>query len=191
MNEIEKSRITELSEIHEKIGNHIKMTLYEAIRAGQILSEQKEGMKHGEFTPWVNDNLSFDIRTAQRYMRAYNNRERIEEGVKSDSVSFLTDAYRLLEEPKETIPEWFKRTFLPPPDGEAEINNLDDARKHLNGMLDFWEKLFWAYSDNGNDPERLEKLNLCHKQIYEIAFIFAETTLNLRMAQGEMSLKEK
>ena len=94
---IEKSRITEINTLHSEIGGYLKMTLDKAIRIGELLQEQKEGLKHGEWLPWVEGNLSFTDRTVRNYLRVYENRERL----KMETVSDLTDAYRLLEAPKE------------------------------------------------------------------------------------------
>jgi len=93
MSEIEKNRITEICELHNEIYESI---LDKGIRIGQLLSEQKTSLKHGEFIPWVKANLPFTERTAQFYMKIYTNRERI----KNENVSHLTEAYKLLEAPK-------------------------------------------------------------------------------------------
>jgi len=66
--------------------------LSKAIEAGGILHEVKAALPHGEFTPWVEESAGFNIRTAQRYMKVYENRDQL----KNDSVSLLTDAHRLL-----------------------------------------------------------------------------------------------
>ena len=82
----------------EIIGSAVK-TLQAAIEAGQILTEIKGSFPHGEFISWCKDNLPFNTRTAQRYMRCYVLRDQL---LKNDTVSLL-EAYRLLEKPKEKI----------------------------------------------------------------------------------------
>jgi hypothetical protein len=101
MNEIEQDRIEEIRRLHNEIFNSLKMSLEKAIRVGQLLTEQKENLKHGEFTAWVTSNLSFTDRTARNYMKVYRERNKF----KTETVSDLTGAYRLLieREPKDEV----------------------------------------------------------------------------------------
>ena len=91
------NRIEAITELHNEIAGYMRMSLKAAIEIGRLLNEQKAELAHGEFTPWVEVNLPFTMRTAQRYMRAYQRRDEI---AKSDNVSVLTEAYRLLEAPR-------------------------------------------------------------------------------------------
>jgi hypothetical protein len=63
---------------------------------GHLLSEQKAGLKHGEFIPWVKANLPFAERTARNYMRCHRERDRL----KTATVADLKSVYRLLAKPK-------------------------------------------------------------------------------------------
>ena len=96
MNEVQKTRLDRIIKGHEKIAGAITLALDEAIKVGGDLEAQKAETAHGEWETWMEKTLPFDPRTARRYMRAYRNREQI----KTASVSGLTAAYRLLEEPK-------------------------------------------------------------------------------------------
>jgi len=105
MSEIEESRVQQIVTLHQEIAGHLKLSLEKAIRIGELLTEQKGSLKHGEFTPWVAANLPFTDRTARRYMKLYTERDKL----KTDSVSDLSGAYKLLAEPKPiTIREKFK-----------------------------------------------------------------------------------
>jgi hypothetical protein len=96
MDGIEKNRVGEIQRLHGEILNSLKMSLEKGIRIGELLADQKEVLKHGEFTAWVNDNLPFTDRTARNYMRLFQERDRL----KMETVSDLTAAYRLLIENK-------------------------------------------------------------------------------------------
>ena len=100
MNEIEKSRTEEIKDLHGKFVEVYKKTLDYGIRIGELLKQQKSDLKHGQFGPWIEENLPFTIRTAQSYMKLYRERD----WLKSETVSHLTDAYRLLTEPKPLDP---------------------------------------------------------------------------------------
>lgn len=113
MNSIEKSRIEEIRRLHTEILNSLKMSLEKAIRIGNLLTKQKENLKHGEFTKWVNDNLPFTDRTARNYMRVFQEKDRL----KTETVSDLTTAYQSLIEHK------------PKAESISEIRVLDMAGK--------------------------------------------------------------
>ena len=93
--DIEKSRITEINQLHTEIGGYLMMTLDKAIRVGELLQEQKGGLKHGEWLPWVEGNLSFTSRTARNYMQTFKKKEYL----KSENVSDLAGAYKTLANP--------------------------------------------------------------------------------------------
>lgn len=85
MSEIEKTKADQINELHGQIMGAMKTTISLAVEAGRILTEVKQALPHGAFTDWIESNCAFDVRTAQRYRKAYENRDRL----KSDSVSFL------------------------------------------------------------------------------------------------------
>lgn len=76
--------------LHTGIMSAARRSVQDAIKIGEIISEQKKLLQHGEFLPWVKT-LPFDERTAQRYIKLnyYKN--------KTDSVSDLQSAYRQIE----------------------------------------------------------------------------------------------
>jgi hypothetical protein len=97
MNQLEKTRTQRIVTLHNEIVGYLKTSLEKAIEIGGLLTEHKETLAHGEFTPWINTNLPFTDRTAQNYMRLYRERDRL----KTESVSDLKSAYKLLALPKK------------------------------------------------------------------------------------------
>ena len=131
--EIEKNRAVEIVSLHGEIEGLLKLSLDKAIRIGELLSEQKANLLHGEFIPWVKANLPFTERTAQNYMKIYNQRALL----KNENVSHLTGAYALLTTSNETrlspdniesphSDEWsiFVRGCLR--EAKERLNNLDN-----------------------------------------------------------------
>jgi hypothetical protein len=92
---IEKSRTQEIVRLHSEIGSLLRQSLEKAIRIGQLLSEQKQTLKHGEFIPWLKANIPFAETTARNYMRLYRERDRL----KTATVAGLKEAYALLASP--------------------------------------------------------------------------------------------
>lgn len=96
MNQIQKTRIEEIKERHGRIGGYLRNTLQDAIRIGELLIEQKEGMDHGNWLPWIKENLPFSERSAQDYIRFYDRRKEL----KSAPVADLRSARKYLAAPK-------------------------------------------------------------------------------------------
>lgn len=96
MNDVDKNRTVEIKKLHSEFIESFKKTLDCGVRIGDLLKQQKDGLKHGEFGKWISENLPFSIRTAQNYMKLYKERDRL----KNATVSHLTEGYKLLSEPK-------------------------------------------------------------------------------------------
>ena len=93
MNEIEKSRVQEITVLHGEIIISLKISLEKAIRIGQLITEQKESMRHGGYIKWCEENLPFTSRTARSYKNLYKNRYYL----KMENVSDLSEAYRQIK----------------------------------------------------------------------------------------------
>jgi len=74
--------------------------LADTLEAGRLLTEQKAELEHGEWLPWLKENVRVNVRTAQRYMNLHENRNRL----KNDSVSHLLEAYDKLVKSKKKQP---------------------------------------------------------------------------------------
>jgi len=97
MNDLERSRADEIRSLHTEIGTYCHMALARAIRVGELLTDQKAAMPHGDFGRWIQEHLPFSDRTARNYMKLYEHRDRL----KTETVSELNSAYRLLRQPKQ------------------------------------------------------------------------------------------
>ncbi len=97
LNKAEVSRVQEITQLHNEIGSHLRMSLEKAIRIGELLVGQKDSMKHGGFMSWIKGKLPFTDRTARNYMRLYRERDQL----KTETVSDLgvTGGYRMLTAP--------------------------------------------------------------------------------------------
>jgi hypothetical protein len=103
----------------------------DALAIGHFLTEQKANIPYGEWVPWVQDHLQFDVRTAQRYMKLYSNRQLIE--TTNDTLSFLTltDAHRAVADTGSRTPAPVAEE--PPTDN----GNGEDIKSHWVGMPEF------------------------------------------------------
>nr|AJR35778.1 ParB [Escherichia coli-Leptospira shuttle vector pMaORI] len=85
----------ELNRLHQSILTAGKNMVRFAIEAGEILFVKKNELKHGEFIPWVEENLNFKIRTVQRYIKNIRKKDLIN----ASTLTHLEDAYKLIAGP--------------------------------------------------------------------------------------------
>lgn len=89
----------EITYHHQSYEDGIRASVSSACAAGERLETAKALIRevdgHGHWEKWVEENIGFGIRTAQRYMRVYRERARI------TGAQTIDDALDLLAEPKE------------------------------------------------------------------------------------------
>lgn len=139
-------------------------TLHLAVEVGEMLTEQKENCDHGEFTPWLQENLPFSIRTAQKYMSVYSNKDQYEKL----GVNGLSEAYLLISPVKEEDKDVHihknpvhgegEMIDVTPADGEAHgqtsaYNYWDHVQPLINQMESVWKRLIGLR--NSTTPESL------------------------------------
>jgi hypothetical protein len=100
----------EILKLHYEILDSVKMNVEKAIHIGELLISIKRELGHGKWGDWVEENLPFTPRTAERYMSLTR--------IKNDNVSDLSlfDAYKLL-------PHKLRPTTNDEP--EAEVETLE------------------------------------------------------------------
>lgn len=107
-----------------------RTALEKAIEAGNLLTECKAAVPHGEWLPWLESNFAFTDRTARRWMKVSEDSKSGK--LKSDTVSNLAEAYRITTDHKPEKCE-FESPFQMPPLGHrmflifSEIGSGDFA----------------------------------------------------------------
>lgn len=88
-----KFSASEVKKLHLEILNLAQGSLGRAVTAGKILTGVKSKLDHGEWIPWVNENLPFmSESTVKRYIRCYENRNEL----LSMKISDATEAYEAM-----------------------------------------------------------------------------------------------
>ncbi len=96
-NQISKDDTAEkINRLQESIEMQAKNMVKSAILIGELLIARKNELKHGEFIPWIESNLTISRFTAARYMKLFENRERLNVA----RVQHLREALALLSESK-------------------------------------------------------------------------------------------
>lgn len=94
MDSLKKTTEQRINELHEGLNKLLHTGIDMALEIGQLLTEKKAELKHGEFGQWIRDNLTFTDRTARNYMTLWENKD------KALQASNLSEAYKMLSEPK-------------------------------------------------------------------------------------------
>jgi hypothetical protein len=115
--------LAEVMQLHAEIIGAAKTTLDKGIRVGELLTNIRSTLKHGEWLRWCEANLPFDSRTARNYTRVFNARGIL----KLENVSNLSEAYSFLAE---------DRFDSSKPITQQEAEDIEDRIvEGINGML--------------------------------------------------------
>ena len=141
------SKDKELEKIKKNILNHYQESqrllegfIHHARQCGEALIKAKELMvaKHGEWMPWVKDNVHMDYQTVSTYMRVareWNDeavRDAEEHGVKLDTINALRTFIKEMDKPKKLAREQSRQS------GRSEF----ERNKHADKVL---KKYFHTY----------------------------------------------
>lgn len=159
MKDLEKPRAEEITRLHNELVGHLRQSLDKAIRIGELLTEQKATLKHGQWGGWINDNLPFTDRTTRNYMRLYRKRDQL----KTENVSDLKQAYLVIAKPLqlEQLPDE-PATELTATQWEELIESLnqdiEDERCHIKpykGKLA--DSMFGEWNDGSMTDEEIKQ----------------------------------
>jgi len=138
MKDLSIVRKDEIVQLHTEIVASVK----KAIRIGQLLSEQKAEMAHGEFLPWIEKEMPFKKSIAELYMKCYEHRDKIPKN------GNLSDAYHIaeLEDHKaeqkkiKDMRERIDKGEGPPPGKEPEARSQQRVYKKIIEDEDFEQR---------------------------------------------------
>jgi len=85
-----KEATIQIIELQKGIELSARRSVQDAVKIGEILSEQKEILGHGNFLSWV-ETLPLSVKTIQNYMQLHSYKD------KCVNVTNLSDAYKQIE----------------------------------------------------------------------------------------------
>ncbi|MCW7460136.1 DUF3102 domain-containing protein [Leptospira bandrabouensis] len=87
--------VKRIIELHESIIGGIRNVLQNAMTLGEELSKIKENLGHGNWLPWLEENVPFSERSARNYINIYKNRDLLNRQPVADlksAIKFLSDS---------------------------------------------------------------------------------------------------
>jgi len=149
----------ELAELNQSL----KMSVQKAIRIGQLLTEQKEFIGHGNFLSWLEDNLEISHMNATRYMKLSNYKD------KCNNMLSLQEAYNQIEtierqekqtaeERKRSIIAEFRKTGKKPDGWDRSFDYIIQKDKENEIRQAELKKQFEEQRQNNINQRHQEKL---------------------------------
>lgn len=158
----------QIAVLHNELGTLAKSALLKAVKIGQLLTQVKASLKHGEWLPWIEANLPFTDQTARNYIGVYEIREELN----SKQVWDLTSAYKLLAAPKRTIKSTPPKPKELAPAVEVSVETVDVMFKCEEGASIALENADEPTLDSDTGGESFESIvNAIHQQIQALGKI--------------------
>jgi len=104
--------VEEMRTLYLDIKSAMETAYQKALRLGEMLSNVKGILPHGEFGKWIEENMNFKKSMAYKYMTLFERKEEL----KNDTIESIGQAFKLLNESRN-----FHR------DGNLESNRHDRA----------------------------------------------------------------
>lgn len=118
-------RTKQIVDLHLGIEASLRRSVQDAIRLGELLTEQKAALPHGDFLPWLDRELPFSERTARNYMKLFEYR------TKTATVADLRTAYEVAQiEDQRQHPK--ARPEVAPEEALAQKQRHDDFVKRIH-----------------------------------------------------------
>lgn len=151
--ELVKDIAAEIIKKHLQLQEQQLGTLELAISIGDMLTDTKLEIGHGQFTPWIQENLPFSIRTAQKYMSVFSKKDLFHK-LGADG---LNEAYLLIspvsEEDKDV--HVHKNPTHSDPDENGMVDVTPDDAHSQTSFRDYW----------GHLGPMIEKMDSVHKRL--------------------------
>ena len=151
---LQNTTADKINSLHQEIEAALTKSLENAIEIGRLLSQAKAEIPHGQFTGWLEENCTFSGRTARRYMKLFDNRDKI------GSAEGIQEAYSMLQQPKtDRLSNFEEAEFA---ELEAVISrNLDKAQEVAAAM--------------DRKAELEQKMGLTEERMYSYKYIVRDT----------------
>jgi Protein of unknown function (DUF3102) len=137
MSELEK-RLGELADEinaeHRAVVGTFRKAVEHGIRCGELLAEAKAQCQYGTWLAWLEANFDGSVRTAQGYMRLYDNRVEVRAKAQDVAHLSLSGALRELAAPVSNIPAR-ERVIL------ERAREMAEAVHHLSSLTPNMEAL--------------------------------------------------
>tara|TARA_B110001452_G_scaffold110557_1_gene91692 strand:- start:229 stop:816 length:588 start_codon:yes stop_codon:yes gene_type:complete len=171
--ELIENKANRINELHNLAEMTARKTIDHCIEAGQLLSDVKESLKHGQFNNWCEDNLQLSRSTVFRYMKLFINKDVIATAeTPTDALKQIDKCFKVehLEE-KEKVYDFEQTT-----DKKEEtkyINNIEQELMKIKAntvqtSIDISVLKKFLQSCSTNDPAIIFKIGATINEINKL-----------------------
>ena len=159
----------EINREHQLANGCAKEAVRHAIRCGELLTEQKKALPHGEFSKWIGIHCTFAYSTAARYMKAAATNL---SGVEISSLSALFPSGRKSESASQTSPGPTPRAQVAPertpavsatPPSAAPDSAFEQAFETIRRQPNFSRKYGRLLTSERDARKELQRAQVAHR----------------------------
>lgn len=162
-----KDRTQEIKKELSDLNDCLKMSVSKAVRIGELLTEQKEFVGHGNFLSWLESNFDMGERTARKYMLLYCHRDKTALNADLQKAYDQIETIEKQEKQKQEQEDnkkifQYKKTGVKPEGWERRHDNqykkmLDDSEYEKRRDTAFEQKKTKASERNNNYDESIKR----------------------------------
>ena len=178
----------EINQLHTEVAKATETILQKAIRIGELLAKRRKKLAHGQWMPWIKENLIFTDRHARRYLRLYKNRAKLD--MRSDlalaEALAQTDDYMSIE--AKSVRNRARLAYIAKNATQPVIEALNEGKVSISTA----EMI--AHSAPETQPQMLLRQPKSRQQPQDkktIAFPGAEDTMIHRQIMSDLKANDK
>jgi len=170
--------------LHSEVLNGLKGIFIKAIEIGEILSNQKDALKHGLWYDWIDNQLDIGPRQVQNYVKIYDHREEVQEAMEELAESGMKPSFRKMLEVATVKDKQSSKQYLASQQNNDSNCNAFERKEQIKGEKRDKEisTLTKMYMDKEIDEKSMKALvkkwNIDNPKNYELFIEDVKTTAN-------------
>ena len=161
----DRDKTEEIKKELAELTQSLKMTVHKAIYVGQLLTEQRKYLGHGNFVPWIEANFQMGQASAYRFIKLFDHSDKI------TNLGNLQDAYKQIEtlekqekmttdERNRSLIAEYRKTGVKPEGWDRSLDYVIQRDKEAGvKQKERIEKTFQDREDRAKDYQTEYKLN--------------------------------
>ncbi len=134
MGDLSVRKIEEIRNLYNETKAQVARSIETVIKIGELLTDAKSSLDHGEFKGWVEENFEFSFASANKWMKVYDNKKQVLKELKNSKSLLLSDAYNAVS--TRILPKGLSSKLGPAKRAVPEVSELDNELWHKSGFVE-------------------------------------------------------